>query len=257
MTFLDLNLDLNQKDIIALVSGLGMAGHFMPGLKNNCLKIWDKICEVLPDNLINFGHDIAESSSVAVQVSGMDSEIFEKVLDAVIKKCAIEFKYKSPIPGHVIKTHKLSAWNIFFKAHSWYLIAGNRDEILNFKIARISELKILFDEEFINPPENYSYENYIKSGWHVVPGEAKYFIKLILSEPIATITNEIKLNPSQKIIKLDSNTAELTANVPDLKEVARWVMSSAPCVKIVEPDELKELVKDLAKNIIIQHSDLL
>ncbi len=66
---------------------------------------------------------------------------------------------------------------------------------------------------------------------------------------MATIVSETIWNPTQEIIKLDNNTIKLTAKVPDLKEVARWILSSAPYIIVESPDELRIIVHDIAEQM--------
>mgnify|MGYP002624272438 FL=1 len=83
-----------------------------------------------------------------------------------------------------------------------------------------------------------------------MPGELNFSIKLKIIEPIATIVAETIWNPTQKTKRLDENTIELTANIPDLKEVARWVLSSAPYITVEEPYELRKIVNELAQQMV-------
>ncbi|MBQ3694750.1 MAG: WYL domain-containing protein [Synergistaceae bacterium] len=45
----------------------------------------------------------------------------------------------------------------------------------------------------------------------------------------------------------------LTAEVPNLYEFARWVMSGAPHITVIEPDELKEIVTGFAEEVLSQY----
>ena len=40
------------------------------------------------------------------------------------------------------------------------------------------------------------------------------------------------------------------AEVPDLYEVARWVMSGAPHIIVIEPDKLKDIVIEFAEEVL-------
>ncbi len=102
---------------------------------------------------------------------------------------------------------------------------------------------------FIEPPENYSQERFTASAWYVAPGELEHNISLKIIEPMATIVSETRWHPTQKTERLDSDTIVLSAHVPDLKEVARWVLSAAPYITVLEPPELREMVRGLAQQM--------
>ncbi|MBQ7221553.1 MAG: WYL domain-containing protein [Synergistaceae bacterium] len=42
----------------------------------------------------------------------------------------------------------------------------------------------------------------------------------------------------------------LTAEVPHLEELARWILAGAPNAEVLEPPALKYIVRDLALSVI-------
>ena len=247
-----LSLNLNEEDVIALVTGLGMVLHFIPPMKNNCKFLWDKIKKILPENLINFARWLSSVATVATPVSDMDTEIFKIILKALRDKSMLELNYTSPYKKREARSHILAPWGVFFRAHAWYLLAGKQQKQIPylFRLSRISKAEIRPDIAFIEPPKNYSQENFTASAWYATPGELNFNIKLKIVEPMATIVAETTWNPTQKTERLDENTIELTANIPDLKEVARWVLSSAPYITVEDPYELRKIVHDLAQKMV-------
>ena len=60
----------------------------------------------------------------------------------------------------------------------------------------------------------------------------------------------MKLHPSQRTERQDDGTLILSAEVPYLEDVARWVLAGAPNAKVLEPPTLKYIVRDLAMSVI-------
>jgi predicted DNA-binding transcriptional regulator YafY len=56
--------------------------------------------------------------------------------------------------------------------------------------------------------------------------------------------------PEQKIRKNKDGSILFTAKVGNLEEVSRWVLASADCVEILEPAELKDLVRKKASRLL-------
>ncbi|MBQ9404054.1 MAG: WYL domain-containing protein [Synergistaceae bacterium] len=248
-----LSLNLNEKDITALTAGLSMAEHFIPDMKGNCKTLWDKIAEIIPEKLIAFGKWLADSATMQIPVSLIKPGIFDQIIHSIRTKQAIEITYTSPYGTREAKTHVISPYEIFFRAHSWYVIAGSESRVLMFKLARIQDINALPDEEFANPPDDYDNEALINSAWYIRTGELKYSMKLIIAEPMATIISETPRHLTQKITRLDANTIEMTANIPDLNEAAAWILSCSPYVKVIEPEELRQLVCDMAMKVITKN----
>ncbi len=88
------------------------------------------------------------------------------------------------------------------------------------------------------------------SAWHVIPGDEKIPVKVRITEPLAQTFREVKWHPSQKVEECEEGGVILSAEVPNLYEFARWVMSGAPHVIVIEPDELKEIVRSFAEEIL-------
>ena len=75
-------------------------------------------------------------------------------------------------------------------------------------------------------------------------------VKIKLSGSLADFMREITWHPTQKIEELPDDDIILSAEVPYLDEAAHWGLAGAPNTKVIEPEELKPIVKDFAMKII-------
>ena len=251
---LSLKLDINE--ISALSMGLGMAMHFIPFIKGSCKRLWRKVSSLVPQSMLNLGEWLAGAVTMEVPVSGIKPLVFEIVIEAVHERQVLEIEYISPYRDREPKKHIISPYDIFFKAHSWYMTAGCDDRVLMFKLSRIQKVRVLNDIEFSPPPEDYNAEDFKASSWYVKGGELKYSMRLEIREPMATIVSETMKHPTQRILRIDSETIELTAATPDLDEAARWILSCSPSIKVIEPEELREKVCALAVKVISANSTI-
>lgn len=245
-----LSLSLNIKDITALSLGLGMAVHFMPDFKEHCQGLWHKVAAIVPDAFISMGEWLANAVTVQLPVSGIKSLIFETVLDAIHDKQALEIEYISPYKDRQAKTHVISPYDLFFKAHSWYMAAGCDEKVLMFKLARIQSVKVLTDTEFVPPPDDYDPHTLRESSFYVRYGDLKHDVTLEVREPMASIISETPRHITQRISRIDADTVELRLTVPELDEVARWILSCSPHITVIKPQELREKVCELARQTI-------
>ena len=245
-----LSLSLNSNDITALSLGFGMAVHFMPGFKEHCKDLWQKIAAIVPDSLITMGEILANAVTMELPVSAIKSMIFETVLEAVNDHQALEIVYTSPYKDRQPKTHVIFPYDLFFKAHSWYMAAGCEDRVLMFKLARIQSVKLLYDVEFVPPPEDYDAQAVKSSAFYVKYGDLKHDVTLEVREPMASIISETPRHITQRISRIDADTVQLTMTVPELDEVARWILSCSPHIKVIKPIELRDKVCELAQQVI-------
>ena len=222
----------------------------MPDFKDHCKGLWQKIAAIVPDAFISMGEWLANAVTMQLPVSGIKSLIFETVLDAVHDRQTLEIEYISPYKDRKAKTHVIYPYDLFFKAHSWYMAAGCDDRVLMFKLARIQKVKILYDAEFIPPPDDYDPQTLRESSFYVRYGDLKYDVTLEVREPMASIITETPRHITQRITRFDADTVELRLTVPELDEVARWILSCSPYIKVIKPLELREKVCELAQEVI-------
>ncbi|MBQ7219405.1 MAG: WYL domain-containing protein [Synergistaceae bacterium] len=248
-----LSLSLNMNDITALSLGLGMASHFLPYCRNYCKDLWQKIASLIPDALIFFGEMLARTATMENPVSGIKPFVFEAVLKAIYEHEVLEIEYVSPYKDRQPKTHRISPYDLFFKAHSWYMTAGCEDRVLMFKLSRIQKFSVIEDAEYIPPPDDYNPDEVRQSSWYLKYGDLKHDIRLIVREPMATIVSETLRHPTQRITRIDDDTVELYACIPDLDEAARWILSCSPHITVKSPPELREKVCELADGVLKQN----
>lgn len=245
-----LSLSLSVNEICALAIGLGMADHFIPDFKNHCKTLWHKIASLVPDDFIEMGELLAGMTTMQHPVSGIKSWVFETLLEAIYKHEAVEIDYISPYKDRLVKTHKISPYDMFFKAHSWYMAAGDGERVLTFKLSRIERIITLAEGKFIPPPDDYDPEIFRQSSWYVKGGQLKHSIRLEIREPMASIVSETQRHPTQRITRINDETIELTATIPDLEEIARWILSCSPWITVKAPEELREMVCNMARKVI-------
>ena len=72
----------------------------------------------------------------------------------------------------------------------------------------------------------------------------------MISLTLAESFREVKWHPAQKVCECDEGVIILMAEVPDLYEVARWIMSGTPHIIVIELDELKDTVREFAEEVL-------
>lgn len=249
-------LTLTDRDVVTLVAGLGMASHFLPHTREACQALWSKMQRLLPDSSVSFGQWLANAATVATPVSDMDGAVFEQLLQALRSRFMVALEYVSPYGTREVRTHILAPWGVFFRSHAWYLLAGKEGYATPgvFRLSRVRALHPLPNLPFIEPPKDYSQEHFTASAWYVAPGTPEHDIRLHVVEPMATIVAETHWHPSQTLQRVAEDALVLSARVPDLREVARWVLSAAPYITVLDPPELRTLVHDWSAQMMEQNA---
>ena len=246
-----LTLDLSEQDVMALSAGLRMAAHFLPHLEEGRDRLWNTLRTAIPETLARQGDELGKSAVVALPVSPVDPDIFETITTAITNRRMLRLRYAAPgRSGDSPHEHDVSPWGVYFRAHAWYLWALNeRFTTPNpFRIGRITRADILDRAWHEVPPGDLCVEQYASSAWYGMPGPAITPVRIRVLAPLATAVSETMWHPTQRITwAKDGSSLVLEAAVPNLDEVARWILASAPNAEPLDPPELRDLVTTWAK----------
>ena len=245
-----INIKASKNEIEILSAGLKTASHFLPHFEKDAQILWEKLSIYIPKDLADAGNDLAKSTVVAIPVAPVKPEIFNLLIEAKYKKQAVNIRYLSP--GKKGRQWILSPYDFYFRGNAWYMISYNHQQkaLSTHRISRIINASIAGNVDYIEPEDGGFSSGYVSTAWHIAPGNEKHFVKIKLFGNLAYSMREIKWHPTQKIEELSDGTVILTAEVPYLDEVARWVLAGAPNAKVIEPQELKDIVKDFASKVI-------
>ena len=242
------NLKVTKDEIEALTAGLKMAAHFLPHLKKGADSLWEKLGGYIPQDIVSWGAELGNSTVMATPLAPVRREVFATLLEAKHKKSTVNIRYAAPAKES--KRWLLSPYEFYFRGNAWYMVSYNH-KYENIGIHRVSRIKSasLAPEPYVPPEEGGLTEDYISSAWHIMPGTERHFIKVHITEPLADTFREIQWHPTQKIEESPEGGILLTAEVPHLSEVARWVLSGAPHIHVLEPEELKGMVREFVVNL--------
>lgn len=243
------NIEATPAEIEALSAGLKMASHFLPHLKKDALKLWAKIANYIPADLAGQGEALAEATLAAIPVEPVNPELFKALTDARNAGQAVQIRYTSP--GKDARKWVISPYDFYFRGSAWYMISFNHKHgaLSTHRISRITRV-YPSGERYIPPTEGGFSAEYTASAWYVSPGTERHRIRLRLKGGLAGSALLVKWHPSQKTEEQEDGSVILTAEVPHLDDVARWVLAGAPNAKVIEPPALKCIVRNMAMKII-------
>lgn len=177
----------------------------------------------------------------------VEKDKYIQINDAIITNRKVKIKYMSLKSG--LKERVVSPYAVFMYKGFWYFIGfcELRKEIREFKLSRINEFSIL-DENFVKP-KSFSLKEYMKNSIGIFSGE-EYKIKLKIKYPMSVIVNEKVWVDNQKIEWQDDKSILFTATMQGLPEIKSWILSMGSKVEIIEPLEIKEIIKKEIREII-------
>ncbi|MFA6192980.1 MAG: WYL domain-containing protein [Sulfurimonas sp.] len=186
------------------------------------------------------------SNSIYTKVFAED--INERLEDLLLIEQAIK-KSKIITMDYNSKHRKLQPYKIVNFDGYWYLIALNisDNKIKNFYFKKSSNVKML-DDSFTAPSQDMLEK--INKGINAYFDYESEEIEVILlvDKEIASIFNRIKLNPSQRIMRTNSDgSLEVSICITHEMEIVPFIQKWIPYIKVIEPESIQQTISDNIK----------
>lgn len=150
--------------------------------------------------------------------------------------------------GSKIETDKeIEPLLIFQNEGSWRLLAGSDGIMKQYHIDKIVKVKST-GKRF--EKGEYKFSDLFKYSWKSWLGDEQYKIKLWLSPFWADRVKPRMLVADQKITKNEDGSIIFECTVNSLSEISAWIVSRGEGVKVIEPDQLKNIVIELANGTL-------
>lgn len=160
---------------------------------------------------------------------------------ALIQKKQVTGQYQSPYEDKPVKL-TLHPYRLCLVKSAWYLIGRTPQESLprTYRIVRFKTLRMLDEPAII--PDDFSLKAYFGNAWSVYRGEQSHHVELLFSKDAAEVVTETVWHHTQKVQRNSDGTVTMTFTVDGLNEIVRWVLGWAGRVKVIQPQELRQLV---------------
>jgi len=177
--------------------------------------------------------------------------IISKVSRAAVEHRRIEILYL-PLQRKRETVRKVDPYRIWFFEGTIYIIGRChlRNEIRKFVIDRIKLLR-LTDEKFQIPPD-FDLDEYLSHSFKVIDDDL-YTVKVRISPGWARYVGEKIWHENQTIRKMSDKSVEMTFQVAGLDEIKQWVLSLGPEAEVIEPESLRELIREDLKKTLAKY----
>lgn len=168
-------------------------------------------------------------------------DMIRTVQSALVKKRQLSGLYRSPYEAGPVKV-VLHPFRLALVKACWYLIGrpDDGDQPLTYRIPRFQALRTL--ERTSDVPNDFDLKAYFGNAWAVFRGEKSYSIELMFTKQASDLVTETVWHHTQEVRRHKNGSVTLTFQVDGLNELVRWLLGWSGKVKIVKPDELRELV---------------
>jgi predicted DNA-binding transcriptional regulator YafY len=239
----DIHMTKSEYTAILLVKKLVQQYTAVP-IQEDIDSILKKITERLSEKRVAELESANNSEPISFSfrnANNLNKEIYKQLLLAIHENQTLKITYFTQSTG-IEKTREVDPYLI----HNWYLIAFDHDKekILDFHIGRIRDIKET--ENKFQIKSDFDKEKYLSQGFNMFKGEGnKYGVEIEISSQISRWIKEQKpLHTSQVIKEVDDGKIVLKLELEELQAVKRFVLQFGSQVKVLEPVELRKLIKN-------------
>ena len=206
--------------------------------------LMNKFIEMMPDK-VSVSSSFLESDIkfISDPLPQIDEKVFNSVFDAIRSNSTIKFNYRS-ISKTTYTSRQFDPYKVICQKGNWYIIGFcyKHKDITIYSLSRIKDLELTGENFEIK--KNFALDKYIDSDFGVwLNKEKPVTIELIFSPEINTLILERTWHPKQKCHQNKDGSVYLSFVSNQIQETLHWVMSFGSHVQVVNPPELKEMIK--------------
>ncbi|KXK57067.1 MAG: transcriptional regulator [Chlorobi bacterium] len=181
----------------------------------------------------------------------IDPAVFRTLRQGIIERRSVRIEYTSS-SGKQSSGRKIDPYCLAFRQGSWLLVGycHVRQAMRNFSIADIAAAQLCNHATDQNAtfeiPEDFDSAEAFRDTFYVIGGES-HVVRIHVDAELARAFRRKLYSPTQQIEQtLPDGSIIVSMEVAGLKEVANWVLSWGAGVKVMEPKELVETIRQTA-----------
>jgi predicted DNA-binding transcriptional regulator YafY len=124
-----------------------------------------------------------------------------------------------------------------------------RKEVRMFAVERIRSIT-LTDHPY-QMPLDFKVDDYVQNALGIMRSGRRIEVELLFSKKAAAWVKDKSWHPSQETTLLKDGRLKMTLKVADNDELVGWVMSFGSQVRVINPDRLREKVREEAKKMLV------
>lgn len=176
------------------------------------------------------------------QEDGDTERYLDLISQAIHQRRSLSVLYYS-ISSDQEELRTIDPYHLLFQNGAWYMVGfcQLRAEIRTFRVDRMRRAEPT--EHAFDRPRSFNLNAYLGGSWRIMRGET-VTVKARFFPPAARYIAEGVWHPTQVIEGCSDGSLTLTVTVDGVAEVGRWLLSFGEAVEVLEPESLRESVKE-------------
>ncbi len=186
-----------------------------------------------------------KSSNLAIA----NKEIFRQVVQAVTEHRIITIDYEN-LQAVAAVAREVEPFHLACVDNQWYLFGRDtaKEEMRTYALSRICAVR--FTDKLFKLPRDFDGRKHVGSALAVFRGKNEQLVRVRFKGWAVKLVRERSWHSDQVITDLPGGEIEWSCRLSSLFEVVRWVLSWGSHASVIEPEELKEMVKAEARAVL-------
>ncbi len=242
-------IDLTERDLFAVCVAEKAVGRYAgTPLYERLREIFDRMTRYLPETVTVRASWLDDRISFATEsFTEVDPKVWETAARALQEQRRLSITHRKA--GETCATDRdVDPYHLVHYRGEWYLIGHDhrRQKVLRFAMSRIEKAAV--GVERFTVPDSFLIDEFIGSHYGIMSENRNLQVRVKFSPDQAPYVRERTWHAGQEITDEPGGGCVLEFPAASLFEVKRWVLSWGKDALVLEPKELKELVKEeLAK----------
>ena len=178
----------------------------------------------------------------------INNDVLLTILKASSECKSINIEYHSFTKNEKSK-RRIDPYQVTVRDGAYYVYAfcHYRKQLRTFRVSRISKAKIT-EEEF--KKTEFDFEKLQSTSFENLHGDKEYRVKIRFKGEKARFLKEYDSHRAEKITDEKEGSTLFERTVYELQDIKKWVLGYGSGVEVLEPKELRDLVKKEAEEIL-------
>lgn len=203
-----------------------------------------KLLANLPPMMRNHLSDLSDHLQITLEPRHQftdANENYQRVLEAIQKRCKIRLRYDSLAENDQICT-LLSPYQVLFQNRSWYAIGRSslHKEVRTFHVGRILEATLTEDTYEI--PPRFTLKKYFGNAWRMIREEPEVEVVVRFKPLVARNVSEVLWHANQRLEWNDDGSLNFHVQVAGIREISWWILGYGDQAEVLAPQSLRKLI---------------
>ena len=192
----------------------------------------------------------------------LDHEVFNLLRRAIADRQSVRCDYNAASSGTESKSRKLDPYSFALRGTTWMLVARchTKNRTLDFALTDISNVQLCDPKEelqsYFDFPEDFDLDVHFRDRFNALAGGKPHTVKILVAKNRAQYFRRKLYHPTQQIeTEHPDGTIEVSYDVLGLDEIRSFVQSWGVGVTVLEPGELREMIKQEVHVLIQRYED--